>query len=124
MATRPAPSIMATGEHIEFLNQVYALQSQSNPLHADLFPSASKFESEIVAMTAAMLGAKQTPDPIGGTVNSGGTESILLAMKSYRDLAQKTRGITHPEMIVPITAHVAFDKAAQYFGIKMVRIPP
>jgi sphinganine-1-phosphate aldolase len=108
--------------HIDFLNQVYALQSQSNPLHADLFPSASKFEAEIVAMTAAMLGAGQTKDDIGGTVNSGGTESILLAMKSYRDLARETRGITRPEMIVPVTAHVAFDKAAQYFGIKMVRI--
>jgi glutamate/tyrosine decarboxylase-like PLP-dependent enzyme len=108
--------------HIDFLNQVYALQSQSNPLHADLFPSASKFEAEIVAMTAAMLGAGQTTDAIGGTVNSGGTESILLAMKSYRDLARETRGITRPEMIVPVTAHVAFDKAAQYFGIKMVRI--
>ena len=46
-------------EHIDFLNQVYALQSQSNPLHVDLFPSASKFESEIVSMTASMLGAKK-----------------------------------------------------------------
>jgi sphinganine-1-phosphate aldolase len=109
-------------DHIDFLNQVYALQSQSNPLHADIFPSASKFEAEIVAMTAAMLGAKQAADPIGGTVSSGGTESILLAMKSYRDLAREKKGITHPEMIVPITAHVAFEKASQYFGIKMVRI--
>lgn len=109
--------------HIDFLNQVYALQSQSNPLHADLFPSASKFEAEIVAMTASMLGADQTPDPIGGTVSSGGTESILLAMKSYRDLAREKKGITRPEMILPATAHVAFDKAAQYFGIKPVRIP-
>jgi sphinganine-1-phosphate aldolase len=108
--------------HIKFLNEVYALQSQSNPLHADLFPSASKFEAEIVAMTAAMLGANQTTDTIGGTVNSGGTESILLAMKSYRDLARETKGIKHPEMIVPVTAHVAFDKAAHYFGIKIIRI--
>ncbi len=110
-------------QHIDFLNEVYALHSQSNPLHADLFPSASKFEAEIVAMTAAMLGADSTTDKIGGTVSSGGTESILLAMKSYRDLARETRNITHPEMIVPVTAHAAFDKAAQYFGIKIVRIP-
>ena len=109
-------------QHIEFLNQVYALQSQSNPLHADLFPSASKFEAEIVAMTASMLGAKQGEEPVSGTVNSGGTESILLAMKSYRDLAREKKGISRPEMILPITAHVAFDKAAHYFGIKIVRI--
>jgi len=108
--------------HIEFLNRVYALHSQSNPLHADLWPSAAKFEAEIVAMTAAMLGADEGDD-IRGTVTSGGTESILLAMKTYRDRARAERGITRPEMVVPVTAHAAFDKAAEYFGIKMVHIP-
>ncbi len=108
-------------EHIEFLNKVYALNSQSNPLHADLWPSASKFEAEIVAMTAAMLGAG-ADDDICGTVSSGGTESILLAMKTYRDWAKERKGINKPEMIVPETAHAAFDKAAQYFNIKMVRV--
>ncbi len=110
-------------EHIAFLNEVYALHSQSNPLHADLWPSASKFEAEIVSMTAAMLGARKTADPICGSVSSGGTESILLAMKSYRDQAREVRGITQPEMIVPESAHVAFDKAAHYFQIKMVHVP-
>ncbi|SVE38396.1 uncharacterized protein METZ01_LOCUS491250, partial [marine metagenome] len=62
-------------EHIDFLNQVYSFQSQSNPLHVDLFPSASKFESEIVSMTANMLGASKDHECCG-TVNSGGTESI------------------------------------------------
>ena len=109
--------------HVDFLNAAYALHSQSNPLHTDLFPSASKFESEIVSMTANMLGASPTPDDIVGLVSSGGTESIMLAMKSYRDLAREKRGITQPEMIAAVTAHVAFDKAAHYFGIKMTRIP-
>jgi len=108
-------------KHIEFMNKVYALQSQSNPLHSDLFPSASKFESEIVSMTANMLGADKTEDDICGTVTSGGTESILLAMKTYRDWARKTKGITRPEIVVPITAHAAFDKASEYFGIKIIR---
>ena len=110
-------------EHIAFLNEVYALHSQSNPLHSDLWPSATKFEAEIVAMTADMLGNRGTLDPIVGTVSSGGTEGILLAMKVYRDFARDKRGITEPEMIVPVTAHAAFDKAAQYFGIKMIHIP-
>ena len=109
--------------HIDFLNQVYALHSQSNPLHADLWPSATKFEAEIIAMTAKMLGAGEVDDEICGSVSSGGTESILLAMKSYRDWALDTKGITKPEMILPVTAHTAFDKAAQYFQIKPVRIP-
>jgi glutamate/tyrosine decarboxylase-like PLP-dependent enzyme len=107
-------------EHINFLNRVYAINSQSNPLHSDVWPSAAKFESEIVAMTADMLGGGSETC---GTVTSGGTESILLAMKTYRDWARDTKGITSPEIVAPVTAHVAFDKAAQYFGMKIVRVP-
>jgi len=116
-------------EHINFLNNVYALNSQSNPLHSDLWPSNAKYESEVVAMTANMLGAeKQSADSgsngeICGVVSSGGTESILLAMKTYRDRAKDRNGINRPEMIVPVTAHAAFDKAAQYFNIKIKHIP-
>ncbi|WP_426751205.1 pyridoxal phosphate-dependent decarboxylase family protein [Myxococcus sp. Y35] len=116
-------------EHIAFLNRVYALHSQSNPLHADLWPSATKFEAEVVAMTASMLGADVAnagqPEEarICGAMSSGGTESIMLAMKTYRDWARETKGITRPEMVAPASAHPAFDKAAHYFGIKMVRVP-
>lgn len=109
-------------EHIEFLNRVYALQSQSNPLHLDIWPSGMKFESEVIAMTAGMLGAGAAAadgDEIVGTVTSGGTESIIMAMKTYRDRA----GISKPQMVIPDSAHVAFDKAAAYFGYEQVRIP-
>lgn len=112
--------------HIDFLNQIYALNSQSNPLHADVWPSVAKFEAEIVSMTADMLGASaadRSGAEICGTLSSGGTESILLAMKTYRDGGRATRNITRPEMIVPVTAHAAFDKAAQYFDIKPIRVP-
>ncbi len=102
--------------HIEFLNQVYALHSQSNPLHVDLWPSGMKFEAEVVAMTAAMLGGD---GDVVGTMTSGGTESIIMAMKAYRDRA----GISRPEMVIPDSAHVAFDKAAHYLGIRQVRVP-
>jgi glutamate/tyrosine decarboxylase-like PLP-dependent enzyme len=111
--------------HIDFMNKVYALQSQSNPLHSDLFPSATKFEAEIVSMVAHIMGQGKTPDgaQIVGCVSSGGTESILLAMKSYRDRAKEEKGIDAPEMILCHTAHAAFDKASHYFGIKQVRVP-
>jgi sphinganine-1-phosphate aldolase len=108
---------------VRFLSQVYALHSQCNPLHADVWPSASKFESEIVAMTAHMLGAQEANGEVCGSVSSGGTESILLAMKTYRDRARAEKGIDRPEIVAPNTAHPAFDKAAQYFGIKMKRVP-
>jgi len=109
--------------HIDFQNKVYSIQSQANPLHMDVWPSTTKFEAEIVSMTAHMLGSDKTDDEIVGTVSSGGTESILLAMKTYRDWARATKNITEPEMVIPSTAHVAFEKASQYFGIKLIRVP-
>jgi sphinganine-1-phosphate aldolase len=111
--------------HIDFLSQVYALHSQCNPLHTDIWPSGAKYESEIVSMTAHMLGSERAGpgSEICGVVSSGGTESILLAMKTYRDWARDKKGIRHPEMIVPSTAHAAFDKAAQYFNIKIIHVP-
>ncbi len=116
-------------EHIRFLNRVYAIHSQANPLHSDLWPSTTKFESEVVSMTARMLGAAPAGEganpenEVCGTVSSGGTESILLAMKSYRDRARTEKKITAPEMIIPVTAHAAFEKAAQYFNIRLIKVP-
>jgi glutamate/tyrosine decarboxylase-like PLP-dependent enzyme len=106
-------------DHVGFLNAAYGLHSQSNPLHADLWPSTVRFEADIVSMTAHMLNG---PDTVG-TVTSGGTESILLAMKAYRDHARADRNIARPEMVIPVTAHAAFDKAAEYFGLVPVRVP-
>ena len=111
--------------HIEFLNRVYALASQTNPLHVDVWPSIAKFESEIVRMTARMLGAPASApeaERVVGTVTSGGTESILLAMKTYRDRA-RARGVARPEVVVPASAHAAFDKAAELLRVTLVRVP-
>lgn len=109
--------------HIDFLNQVYALQSQNNPLHADVWPSTSKFEAEIVAMTASMLGGEAAGAGVCGVVTSGGTESILLAMKAYRDWGRKEKGIERPVILAPSSAHAAFDKAAVYFAMGIRRVP-
>ncbi len=113
-------------DHIAFMNEVYALNSQANPLHADLWPSATKYEAEIVAMVASMLhggDAHEDAPAVCGTVTSGGTESILLAMKTYRDQARAERGVTEPNIVAPVSAHAAFDKASQYFGIELRRVP-
>lgn len=111
-------------EHIAFLNEVYALNSQANPLHTDLWPSATKYEAEIVSMVGRMLngGSGAAPD-VCGTVTSGGTESILLSMKTYRDRARAERGIERPNMVLPESAHAAFDKASQYFNIEARKVP-
>lgn len=110
-------------EYDDFLAQAYTIYMQGNPLHSDVWPGLHKLEAEIVSMTAHMLGASHSREPIVGTVTSGGTESILMAMKAYRDRARKERGITHPEVVVPVTAHAAFDKAAHYLGLRLVKVP-
>ena len=115
-------------DHIRFLNRAYEINSQTNPLHSDLWPRVVKYESEIVSMTADMLGASEaggsgTNDAVCGVMTSGGTESIMLAMKAYRDWARDVKGISEPEMVVPSSAHAAFDKAAECFGMKIKHVP-
>lgn len=93
--------------------------SFSNPLHPDVFPAVRKMEAEIVSMCLNMYN-----NPIGaGVTTSGGTESIIMAVKTYRDWARATKGITEPEIVVPVSAHAAFDKGSAYLGIKVHTIP-
>ncbi|XP_076830746.1 sphingosine-1-phosphate lyase 1 isoform X2 [Brachyhypopomus gauderio] len=103
----------------ELLVKVYGEFAWSNPLHPDIFPGVRKMEAEVVRMTCSLFNGG--PDSCG-TVTSGGTESILMACKAYRDLAYE-RGIKHPEIIAPMSVHAAFDKAAHYFGMKLIHIP-
>jgi glutamate/tyrosine decarboxylase-like PLP-dependent enzyme len=104
-------------DHIDFSNKVTSIASQNNPLHPDIWPSSLKFEREIVAMVSRMLHGDEY---VRGSITSGGTESILLAVKTYRDMAKENKGIEKPELIFPKSAHAAFEKACQYFGVKPV----
>ncbi|MED5373232.1 MAG: aspartate aminotransferase family protein [Myxococcota bacterium] len=91
-----------------------------NGLDPTSFQSLLRLENDLVAMGAAHLrGDEHTV----GNFTSGGTESCMLAVKSARDYAADRKGITAPEMVLPVTAHAAFHKAAHYFGIKKVLVP-
>ena len=57
-----------------------------------------------------------------GAMTGGGTESIILACKAYRDYAKEVKGIQKPNMVVPFTAHAAFDKAADLMGIEIMHV--
>ncbi|RKP14564.1 pyridoxal phosphate-dependent transferase [Piptocephalis cylindrospora] len=108
------------GEELSKLtSEAYSLFSLSNPLHPDVFPGVRKMEAECVAMVLAMYNA---PLDAGGCLTSGGTESIVMACKAYRDYAREHKGIRSPEMIIATSAHAAFDKACKYFGIRPVWI--
>ncbi|KAH9579815.1 Pyridoxal phosphate-dependent decarboxylase [Trypanosoma melophagium] len=108
--------------HTKLINRVMDIFQWSNPLHSDIFGATRKMEAEVVSMVVHMFNGHLLPDACGA-VTSGGTESILMALKTYRDWGRQTKGIKHPSVIVPITAHPGFDKAAEYFGINLVKVP-
>ncbi|KAL9386657.1 hypothetical protein Peur_019781 [Populus x canadensis] len=110
--------------HFSLINEACSMFAHTNPLHMDVFQTIAQCEAEVVAMTAALLGSKNKSSggEICGNMTSGGTESILLAVKSSRDYMKAKKGIKRPEMIIPESAHSAYDKAAQYFNIKLRRV--
>ncbi len=107
-------------DHNNFINEAYRMYSSANGLNPAAFKSLKKLETEIIKITAGLLNGDSG---VCGVVTSGGTESCLLAVKTYRDYARKVKGIKKPEMIIPVTAHVAWFKGAEYFGVKPVVIP-
>jgi glutamate/tyrosine decarboxylase-like PLP-dependent enzyme len=103
------------------IQEAFASYLTENALDPTVFPSALRLENEVVAMVASHLhgGAE-----VVGNFTSGGTESILLAVKAARDFSREHRpGIGEPEMVLPETAHAAFQKAAHYLGVRPVLAP-
>jgi len=107
-------------EVMELVKEVYGRASYTNPLHADLFPGICKMEAEVVRMIATLFHGG--PESCG-SMTTGGTESILMAVKAYRDYARDVKGIYRPNIVLPRTAHSAFDKAGQYFNVHLKYVP-
>jgi sphinganine-1-phosphate aldolase len=89
-----------------------------NALNTIAFPSLGQIQSEVCAAAAGLFHG----DTAAGFMTSGGTESILMAVKSARERGRAERDVTAPEMIVPESAHAAFHKAAHYFGITVHKV--
>lgn len=105
---------------LELLHDAFMKYFSENALNPMAFPSLRRFESDVVSMAGNLLGHAD----VAGSMTSGGTESILMAVKTARDWARANRPeIKAPEMVVPITVHPAFHKAAHYFGVKAVTAP-
>jgi len=93
----------------------------ANGLSPFAFPSLFKMETEVVAMLADLFHGQE--DTVGH-MTSGGSESILLAVKAARDYARAMKPhITRPELLMPLSAHPAFNKAAHYLGLETVIVP-
>jgi len=98
-------------------NQLYLYENALNPFR---FPSLRQMEVDVVEMTGGLLHA---PTGFGGCMTSGGTESIIMAVKAARERAKAERGVERGELLAPVTAHPAFGKAASYLGLDLVQIP-
>jgi len=112
-------------EHFAFLAEVYRHFAHMNVLQRDMYPSATKFEGEIISMALGLLNgdaADAEGDAPCGVLTSGGSESLISAMLVYRERG-RARGISEPEVVMPTTAHVALLKGAHYLGVKAVRVP-
>ena len=117
---RVAGATYSNNEELDtMLYKVFPYFNKSNPLHTNMYPAIRKMEQECISIMIKMFnGSSKTC----GSFTSGGTESILLACKTYRDLS-KENGILKPEILVSSSVHCAFNKACSYFNIKMVIIP-
>ncbi len=111
---------LASEEARELAEEAYRMYLWENGLDPTLYPSLVRLENEIVAMSSAHL---RGDEEVVGNFTSGGTESVLLAVKTARDWARTNRGVQEPEMILPVTAHPCFYKAAHYFQVKPVTVP-
>ncbi len=106
---------------MEIGRQAYMTYLVENGLDPTAFPSVLKLENDVVRMIINLL---RGDDQVVGNLTTGGTESILLAVKTARDYARHHKPqIKQPEMVICQTAHHAFHKAAQYFDIKVVMTP-
>lgn len=113
--------VFYAGEEVDRISkEAYKAFAYENGLNPSAFPSLARFENEVIAMSADLV---HGDGAVVGNMTSGGTESILCAVKAAKTLALKKRPNMMPEMVVAQSAHPAFDKAAHYYGIKIIHVP-
>ena len=118
---KTAVYVFNAGPEIEQVQkEAYARFQSENGLGPLAFPSLKRMEEEVVGFG---LGLLHGPEEASGAITSGGTDSITMAMKAARDFARKDRGVTGPlNIVIPRSAHPAFDKAAAVMEIEVRRI--
>jgi glutamate/tyrosine decarboxylase-like PLP-dependent enzyme len=119
---RTAVYVFNAGDDVlRVAREAYALYQSENALGPAAFPSLARMEKDVVSVGLGLLNA---PDGACGDMTSGGSESIFLAVKTCRDQA-RARGVDTAggEILAPHSVHPAFDKAAHYLGLRVVRVP-
>jgi sphinganine-1-phosphate aldolase len=111
-------------EHYRFLTEAFGMFAHVNVLQRDMCPSATKLEGEIIAMALDLMHAGEvTGSTPAGLVTLGGTDSILHAVRAYREHATAERGIARPNLVKPETGHPAFDKSCRLLGVELRTVP-
>lgn len=109
-------------DHYRNLTGVFGAFAHANVLQRDMYPSATKFEGEIIAMVADLLHG-DVGKGFCGVVTGGGSESLISALYAYREQGAQ-RGITEPNIVMPTTAHVALSKGGHWLGVEVRLAPP
>jgi sphinganine-1-phosphate aldolase len=104
-------------EHKEIMNTAYKLYAYTNPMHIDLFNSVVFMEKNLIIMISKLLNNEENQC---GSITNGGTESLFLAIKTYRDMMN----INHNKIniVASDTVHCSVDKICHYLNIKLVKI--
>lgn len=97
-----------------FAKQIYLKYLEKNLGDPSLFPASAEMEQEAVSMLGSLLSNPKA----SGSIVSGGTEANILALWAARNIAKKERG----EVIVPVSAHHSFDKAADLLNLKLIKV--
>lgn len=112
----------AGDEVLDIAREAYAMFISESALAPAAFPSLARMEKAILDASLALLNA---PPAAAGSLTSGGTESIMLAVKAARDWSlahHPGRDSASREILLPRTAHPAFDKAAHFVNVRAVRV--
>lgn len=119
---RASVYVFHPGEDVlEVAHEAYGAFISENGLGPAAFPSLKQMEAEVVEMA---LSLQRSPDGAAGSMTSGGTESIIMAMKACRDWSRTHRPVDgKPAVVVPRTAHPAFNKGGHYLGLDVIRVP-
>jgi sphinganine-1-phosphate aldolase len=114
-------SYWAGADVVAVAREAYDRHIGDNAIYgASMFPSLVRYEAEVAAIALDML---EAPEGAGGGITTGGTESILMAVRTARDWAREHRpAATRPALLLPETAHPAFEKAAQLTGLAVRRM--
>ena len=119
---KAAVYVFHSGDDVmQVAHDAYGMFIAENGLGPAAFPSLKQMETEIVNMA---LSLQQAPEHAAGSMTSGGSESILLAIKACRDFAAAHNPVNGvPEIVAPYSVHPAFDKGAHLMGLKVIRVP-